>query len=88
MKEKYLTNARIIDPKNQIDEIGGLIIDTKGLIKAIGKKVANGNLPTAAEKIDLKKWPASNILWMVQWFKDKGAMPEQAKKMKFPFERE
>ena len=40
MKEKYLTNARIIDPKNQIDEIGGLIIDTKGLIKAIGKKVS------------------------------------------------
>ena len=38
MKEKYLTNARIIDPKNQIDEIGGLIIDTKGLIKAVGKK--------------------------------------------------
>ena len=40
MKEKYLVNARIIDPKNKIDEIGGLIIDTKGLIKAIGKKVA------------------------------------------------
>jgi len=55
MKEKYLTNARIIDPKNQIDEIGGLIIDTKGLIKAIGKKVANGNLPADAERIDLKK---------------------------------
>ena len=55
MKEKYLTNARIIDPKNQIDEIGGLIIDAKGLIKAVGKKVTNGNLPTATEKIDLKK---------------------------------
>ena len=40
-----------------------------------------------AEKIDLKKWPASNILSMIQWFKDKGAMPEQAKKMKFPFEK-
>ena len=40
-----------------------------------------------AEKIDLKKWPASNILWMIQWFKDKGAMPEQAKKMKFRFEK-
>ena len=48
MKEKYLTNARIIDPKNQIDEIGGLIIDSKGLIKAIGEKVANGNLPADA----------------------------------------
>ena len=55
MKEKYLTNARIIDPKNQIDEMGGLIIDAKGLIKAAGKKVTNRNLPAAAEKIDLKK---------------------------------
>ena len=55
MKEKYLTNARIIDPKNQIDEMGGLIIDAKGLIKAVGKKVTNGNLPAETEKIDLKK---------------------------------
>ena len=55
MKEKYLINARIIDPKNQIDEIGGLIIDSKGLIKAVGKKVSNGNLPSSVEKIDLKK---------------------------------
>jgi len=55
MKEKYLINARIIDPQNQIDEMGGLIIDTKGLIKAVGKKVVNGNLPATAEKIDLKK---------------------------------
>jgi len=55
MKEKYLINARIIDPKNNLDEIGGLIIDSKGLIKASGKKVANGNLPSSAEKIDLKK---------------------------------
>jgi len=55
MKEKYLINARIIDPKNDLDEIGGLIIDTKGLIKAVGKKVANGNIPSTADKIDLKK---------------------------------
>ena len=55
MKEKYLVNARILDPKNQIDEIGGLIIDSKGIIKAIGKKVSNGNLPSSAEKIDIKK---------------------------------
>ena len=55
MKEKYLINARIIDPKNDLDEIGGLIIDAKGLIKAVGKKVSNGNLPSKAEKIDLKK---------------------------------
>ena len=55
MKEKYLTNARIIDPKNALDEIGGLIIDSKGLIKAVGKEVANGNLPSTVDKIDLKK---------------------------------
>ena len=55
MKEKYLINTRIIDPKNQIDEIGGLIIDVNGKIKAVGKNVANGNLPNEAEKIDLKK---------------------------------
>ena len=55
MKEKYLINARIIDPKNALDEIGGLIIDSKGLIKAVGKEVANGNLPSTADKIDLKK---------------------------------
>ena len=55
MKEKYLINARIIDPKNNLDEIGGLIIDSKGLIKASGKKVVNGNLPSSADKIDLKK---------------------------------
>jgi len=55
MKEKYLINARIIDPKNDLDELGGLIIDSKGLIKAVGKKVANGNIPSSADKIDLKK---------------------------------
>jgi len=55
MKEKYLINARIVDPKNQLDEIGGLIIDSKGLIKAVGKKVANGNLPSSVDKIDVKK---------------------------------
>ena len=55
MKEKYLINARIIDPKNDLDEIGGLIIDSKGLIKAVGKKVANGNIPSGISKIDLKQ---------------------------------
>jgi dihydroorotase len=54
MREKYLINARIIDPKNQIDEKGGLVIDQKGQIKAIGKKVTITNLPNDAEKIDLK----------------------------------
>ena len=30
-------------------------IDSKGLIKAIGKKVSNGNIPSEADKIDVKK---------------------------------
>ena len=55
MKEKYLINGRIIDPKSKIDEIGGLIIDSKGSIKAAGKKVSNQNIPSNIEKIDLKK---------------------------------
>ena len=55
MKEIYLINARVIDPKNDIDEIGGLIIDSNGTIKAAGKKVANENLPSSVNKIDLKK---------------------------------
>ena len=55
MKEQYFINGRIMDPQNQIDEIGGLIIDSKGKIKAVGKKVSNGNLPKNVKKIDLKK---------------------------------
>ena len=58
MKEKYLINGRIIDPKNHIDEKGGLIIDQNGQIKEVGKKVNNLNLPSDSEKIDLK----NNIL--------------------------
>ena len=54
MKEKCLLNARIIDPQNQIDEVGGIIIDSKGLIKAVGKNVSNSNLSKDIEKIDLK----------------------------------
>ena len=62
MKEKYLINARIIDPKNDLDEVGGVIIDSKGLIKAVGKKVTNGNLPSSSDKIDLKKHVLMGIL--------------------------
>ena len=39
MKEKYFINARIIDPSQNIDEVGGLIVDAKGKIKAAGKSV-------------------------------------------------
>jgi len=54
MKEKYLVNARILDPKNSMDENGGLIIDQNGKIKAVGKKVNSLNIPSDSEKIDLK----------------------------------
>ena len=39
MKEKYFLNARLIDPSQNLDEVGGLIVDAKGKIKAIGKNV-------------------------------------------------
>ena len=39
MKEKYFINARIIDPSQNLDEVGGLIVDTKGKIKAAGKNI-------------------------------------------------
>ncbi len=54
MKEKYFINARIVDPSQNLDENGGLIVDAKGKIKAVGKNVKKGNIPTKAEKIDLK----------------------------------
>ena len=54
MKEKYFINARIIDPSQNLDEIGGLIIDPQGKIKAVGKSVKKLNIPTKADKIDLK----------------------------------
>ena len=37
MKEKYFINGRIMDPSQNLDEVGGLIVDDKGKIKAIGK---------------------------------------------------
>ena len=38
MKEKILTNIRIVDPSQKMDEIGNIIINEKGKIKSIGKK--------------------------------------------------
>ena len=54
MKEKYFINGRIMDPSQNLDEVGGLIVDDKGKIKAIGKSVNKGNIPAKTEKIDLK----------------------------------
>ena len=48
-------NAKIIDPKNSIDEIGGLIIDENGKIEAIGKKVNQNNIPSREKYTDLKE---------------------------------
>ena len=42
MKEKIFINARIIDPSQNIDEVGGLIVDNNGKIKALGKSVKKG----------------------------------------------
>ena len=32
MKEKFFINGRIIDPSQNVDEVGGLIVDEKGKI--------------------------------------------------------
>ena len=54
MRKKYFINANIIDPKNSINENGGLIINEEGKIEAIGKKVNTNNLPSREKPIDLK----------------------------------
>ncbi len=43
MKEA-LINCRIIDPKNNIDEQGGILINENGFIEEVGKKVNKENL--------------------------------------------
>ena len=55
MKQKYLINAKIIDPSQNMDIVGGLIIDEKGKVKSIGKEVTKANIPSNAEVIDIKK---------------------------------
>ena len=54
MKEKILTNLRIIDPSQKMDEVGNIIINDKGKIKSIGKGVKTSEASKSAEKIDLK----------------------------------
>ncbi len=54
MKKQYFLNADIVDPTNNINENGGLIIDEKGKIEAIGKKVNKNNIPSREKVTDLK----------------------------------
>ena len=53
MKKQYFINANIIDPKNSLNELGGLIINELGIIEAIGKKVNTNNIPSREKIIDL-----------------------------------
>ena len=55
MKKKYFLNANIIDPRNSIDEVGGLIVNEEGKIEAVGKKVNKNNIPSREKYIDLKQ---------------------------------
>ena len=53
MKKQYFLNATIIDPKNSLDEVGGLIVSEEGKIEAAGKKVNKNNIPSREKFIDL-----------------------------------
>ena len=54
MTEKILINAHIIDPSQNLDEKGSLIIDEKGKIKSIGQNVKRSDASSNAEVIDIK----------------------------------
>ncbi len=53
MSEKILTNVRIIDPSQKMDEIGNIIINERGKIKSIGKNTKISEASNNAKKIDL-----------------------------------
>ena len=53
MKKQYFLNANIIDPKNLMDENGGLIIGENGKVEAIGKNVNKNNIPSREKYNDL-----------------------------------
>ncbi len=55
MKKKYFINANIIDPRNSLNENGGLIVGENGKIEGIGKKVNTNNIPSREKFIDLKE---------------------------------
>ena len=52
-KKKYFLNGHIIDPCNSINEIGGLIINEKGKIEGLGKRVNENNIPSREKFTDL-----------------------------------
>ena len=54
MKEKIFINARIIDPSQNMDEKGSLILDHNGKVNAIGKDVKKADANPSAEVIDVK----------------------------------
>jgi dihydroorotase len=54
MTEKILTNVRIIDPSQEMDEKGSIIINQNGKVKAIGKNVKKNDVSSSTEVIDLK----------------------------------
>ena len=54
MKEKIFINARIIDPSQNMDEMGSLILDQNGKVKAIGNKVKKSDVNTSVEVVDVK----------------------------------
>ena len=54
------------------------VIDTDDQIRLV-KQILEIN------KIDIKKYTPSNVLWMIQWFKDKAIFPEESQKHRFKF---
>jgi len=53
MKEKFFINARIIDPSQNMDEKGSVILDQTGKVKAIGKNINKSDVNSSAEVIDV-----------------------------------
>ena len=55
MKEKIFINARIIDPSQEMDELGSLVLNDKGKVNAIGKNIKKSDTNNDAEIIDVKE---------------------------------
>ena len=55
MIEKIFINARIIDPSQNIDEKGSVIVGTDGKVRAIGKDIKKNDASSSAEIIDVKE---------------------------------